>query len=762
MIPLPALKPPAHRWKFFRAGGFDQVSLSSGADLLALDQLDLKLWFALACPTRGLEFDSRTLELIDTDGDGRVRAPEITAAARWIGSLLKNPDDLLQRSEQVRLDAIRDSSPEGSDILASARQILRNLGKPEATTITLADTSDTARIFAQTRFNGDGIIPVEAAENDSVRAVLQDIIACLGSETDRSGLPGINQPMLDRFFIAAQAWLDWHQKADADDRILPLGKHTAAASSLLLSLRPKIDDYFARCRLAAFDARATDPLNRDSNAFMEMATHELTLHAAEIACLPLAKIAPDKPLPLKETTNPAWAHQLLQFHETVVQPLLGDRPSLSESDWAILQARFRPYQDWLAEKSGASVEPLGPMRIREILKGNTRKEIEELIARDKALEPEAKQIATVDRLVRYHAYIVQLLNNFVAFRDFYGGREMAIFQAGTLYLDQRACDLCLPVDDAAKHAGMAALAGTYLAYCDCTRQITGEKRQIVAAFTNGDADHLMVGRNGIFYDRQGRDWDATITKIVENPISLRQAFWAPYKKLVRLIEEQIAKRAAAADSTSTTRLESIATTATAPDRAAPATPGRKFDVGVIAAMGVALGAIGTFMAAVFSEFLELRLWQIALVLVGFVLLISLPSVIMAWLKLRKRSLGPILDANGWAINSRANLSVPFGKALTHVARLPSGAQRNLSDPYAETHSGRKRLGILLVLVLAGWCLWYFGALRTVAPWLPVSSYVEQQAVSKDHTTPDPAPLAPAPATGPAPVANGTTSESPAP
>ena len=57
----------------------------------------------------------------------------------------------------------------------------------------------------------------------------------------------------------------------------------------------------------------------------------------------------------------------------------------------------------------------------------------------------------------------------------------------------------------------------------------------------------MVGRNGIFYDRKGRDWDATITKIIDNPISIRQAFWSPYKKVVRMIEEQVAKRAAAAD-----------------------------------------------------------------------------------------------------------------------------------------------------------------------------------------------------------------------
>ncbi len=80
-----------HTWKFFRAGGFNQVVIGSGADLLNLDQLDQKLWVALACPTTGVEFDKTTLALIDTDKDGRVRAPELIAAAKWAGGLLKNP-----------------------------------------------------------------------------------------------------------------------------------------------------------------------------------------------------------------------------------------------------------------------------------------------------------------------------------------------------------------------------------------------------------------------------------------------------------------------------------------------------------------------------------------------------------------------------------------------------------------------------------------------------------------------------------------------
>src|SRR6266852_4612613 len=113
-----------HTWKFFRAGGFDQVRLDSGADLAALDQLDQKLWVALACPTTGLEFDARTLALIDTDKDGRIRAPEILAATRWAVACLKSPEDLLKSSSSVPLSAINDANPEGKQLLASAKHIL--------------------------------------------------------------------------------------------------------------------------------------------------------------------------------------------------------------------------------------------------------------------------------------------------------------------------------------------------------------------------------------------------------------------------------------------------------------------------------------------------------------------------------------------------------------------------------------------------------------------------------------------------------------
>jgi hypothetical protein len=92
-----------HCWRFFRAGGFDQVHIGSGSDVLALDTLDQKLWVALACPTSGLEFDQRTLELLDSDRDGRIRAQEIIDTVIWLRWVLKDPEVLVQKGDVLPL-----------------------------------------------------------------------------------------------------------------------------------------------------------------------------------------------------------------------------------------------------------------------------------------------------------------------------------------------------------------------------------------------------------------------------------------------------------------------------------------------------------------------------------------------------------------------------------------------------------------------------------------------------------------------------------
>lgn len=703
------LKKSGHRWRFFRIGGFDQVVLDSGEDLRRLEELDQKLWVALACPTRGLEFDSKTLDKIDTDKDGRIRAPELLAAVKWTCSVLREPGILFEASADLPLAAIDDSKPEGAALLASSRRILINLGKPEATTISLEDALDTVRIFANTRFNGDGVVCSEASDAPAVRTVIADMVACVGGVPDRSGAMGVSAAKVAEFYAAAQAFSDWHRQAEEQAAaIMPLGAATAGAAAALAAVRGKVDDYFTRCRLAAFDSRAVGVLNRAETEYAALAGQDFSAGAQELAGFPLARIVPDQPLPLRTGLNPAWHDGIAALRGQVVVPLLGERDALTVDEWQQIKAKLAPFAAWNAAQGGAAVAKLGLSRVREILAGDVRAAVEALIAQDAALAPEADAIASVEKLLRFRRDLVRLLANFVSFADFYS-KAKAIFQAGTLYLDGRSCELCSKVANVAAHATLAPMSMIYLAYCDCVRNGGAEKMTIAAAFTGGDADYLMAGRNGIFYDRQGRDWDATITKVVEQPISVRQAFWRPYKRFGKFVSDQIAKFAAGRDEAVQKKAEAGAVSAGQASgkegsKAAPAFDVAKF-AGIFAAIGLALGALGTAVAAIVTGLLKLPVWQLPLVVVGLIVVISGPSMLMALLKLRQRNLGPLLDAEGWAVNARARINIPFGGSLTSVAKLPEGADRSLADPYAEKKSPwPKVIVVLAVLAIALWVL----------------------------------------------------------
>ena len=696
----------AHTWKFFRTGGLDQVTLATGADLLALGELDQKLWVALSCPVKGLELDEKTLALIDTDGDGRIRVPELIAAIKWASLHLKDTGDLLKETDSLALAALNDATPEGKAVIASAKQILTNLGK-KADAISLADASDTAKIFAGTKFNGDGIITATSAPDAAITQLIADIIATKGAVADRSAAPGIDQPRIDAFFADCTAFTAW-----AAGDTAPLGANTAAALAAVKAVRVKVEDFFARCRLAAFDARATAIVNRTEADFAAFAAKELASSSAEIAQFPLARVEPGRALPLADGINPAWAGAIATFHAAAVTPAFGAaKTSLTAAEWTDLNGKLAAYEAWTFGRAGGSVEALGLDRVKAILASTGKDALTALVAQDAALAPEAAAIANVEKLLRYTRDLRALLHNFVNFADFYSRDRWAAFQAGTLYLDSRSCELCIKVDSPQP---LAAMSKAYIAYVNCTRA-GGAAMTVACCFSQGDSDYLFAGRHGVFYDRKGRDWDAVITSIVDNPISLRQAFWSPYKKFVRMIDEMAAKRAAAADAASNDRLSKLADkTVTAAANAAankaaqagqaptaPAEP-KKLDIGVVAAIGVAVGAIGGALATVGAKLSEFAWWQFPLILIGVMLAISLPAVLIAFLKLRQRTLGPILDANGWAINGRVKINIPFGTALTARAILPEGSIRSLEDPYEDKEAAARRrrtITITVVLVL---------------------------------------------------------------
>lgn len=676
-----------HTWRFFRSSGFDQVIIDSVEDLTNLAQLDKKLWTALACPVKGLEIDQRTLSYIDSDNDGRIRVPELLAAVDWALNHLSNKQALLTAGG-LALTAI--DAADGAKILAAAQQLLIRLGKEQAETISVEDTQDLSKMFPPNQTNGDGLIPATLAIEPELAETINDIIATLGAETDRSGEPAVSADKIKQFFADLSTLDTWQARASQESVLQPLGTQTEAACAALMAVEAKIDDYFVRVQLASFDDKATVALNGSEAQFLALGTQLLAVDSADSKNLPLAKIAPNQNLLLNQGINPAWQDAIQHF----CQQLLGDNVSeLSFGEWTQLKATFAPYRAWLAEKPSLSVSVLSAEKRHNLINSLIQEALLLLVDEDLKVADEANALVDLDKLVRYQANLVKLVNNFVSFSEFYTRQDKAIFQAGSLFIDGRSCDLTIQVSDMAKHASMAGLSNAYLVYCDCTRKHTNEKTTIVAAVTAGDAGNLMVGRNGIFYDRAGKDWDATIVKIIENAISVREAFWTPYRRLGRMINNQIQKMAAdqdkaieakTADSVSATASKAQeAAKAPADAKAAPPAP---FDVakfaGIFAAIGLAVGALGTALAAMMSGFLALIWWQMPIAIAGLLLIISGPSMVLAWFKLRQRNLSPLLDANGWAVNTNAKVSIAFGTTLTVLASLPKGAKRDLKDPFA--------------------------------------------------------------------------------
>jgi hypothetical protein len=142
---------------------------------------------------------------------------------------------------------------------------------------------------------------------------------------------------------------------------------------------------------------------------------------------------------------------------------------------------------------------------------------------------------------------------------------------------------------------------------------------------------------------------------------------------------------------------------------------------------MAVGMIGSALVALFTGLAALKWWELLMVFVGLMLVISGPAMILAWLKLRRRNIAPLLNANGWAINASSKISIPFGETLTDMAKFP---KMRLKDPFAKAGIAPwKKWCIALacvVVVLGG--LWMFNLLSWAGAKSPLKCYQKEAAV----------------------------------
>ena len=390
--------------------------------------------------------------------------------------------------------------------------------------------------------------------------------------------------------------------------------------------------------------------------------------------LPLVTEEADKPLPLTKNLNPKWLAAFAAFAKDVAAPALG-RDAVEEItrlDWAAIKAKFAPYRAWLAAKP--------------VMAADAKAKLED-----------------EERFLRYKINLVPFLRNFVNQADLYDPSTQAIYQTGTLFIAGRACSLCFHVADEGAHSALAGRSECCLVYAKLTRKGTGETRTICAALTAGCTAPLYVGRNGVFYDRDGRDWDATITKVVANQVSLREAFWAPWKKLGETIAAQVKKFVGDRQTAATAGVTKAADGTAAKDQGGNSAA----LASSIAALGVGVGMMGAAFAGLIGLIAGLPWWKTALAVIAVILAVSLPSVILTWFKLRRRDLGAILNAGGWAANRPLRFSQGLAAEFTRLATLPPGAYV-ARDPYARTPWGKILVAVLVAALAATGLAWHCG------------------------------------------------------
>lgn len=660
-------------WKFNLIGGITRVSIETGDDIAHLDELDQKLWTVLSCPVKGLEFDEKTLALMDSDKDGKIRVNEVIAAAQWLRNVLTDMDYLTEGKDNIEFSQIKSDTEEGKQVIESARLILSRLGL-EKEGISLADVNDYLAIY---------------------------------EEKCKEDYTAHDEPFTP-----------------------PYGEKSDDAETAVNAIRAKVADFFMRCKLVQFDGDAAPVLDVQVDKIATISGNDLGNSMDEIASYPLARPCKEALLPLTGGINPAWQAAFATLKELVLDVDFPGRESISEAEWNGILAKVDAYTAWKNAGETAMTEAVA----------------EQVKTHAAAIEP-------VEKLLRLCRDYFRLLHNFVVFKDFYRRDDniQAVFQAGKLYIDQRCCELCIKVEDLPKTIASAGKSGMYLLLCHCVSKVKGKEMDIAAALTDGDVKDLHEGKNAIFYDRTGQDWDVTVTKIIDNPISIRQAFWSPYRKFGNWVTDKIAKNAAEKESKQfdemTTKADAgtaefqskvaaakegetvVAADKKADDKKAP-TP---FDIakfaGIFAAIGLALGYIGSFFVDL-GGFVAGK-WYNILLLIGFiVIVISGPSMLLAWLKLRKRDLGPVLNANGWAINANVKVNTTFGATLTSMAKYPTLV---MTDPFADKKMAWWKKTLIWIVILAA--LFVVGFRLTQHRWVWQPKPVEVAATEVcDSTT----------------------------
>ena len=686
--------PETLHYRFDRFGRSYHLHISSADDLANALELDEALWVATSVPITTLRGDEVFFNLVDSDRNGRIRVEELCDAIRWVHAVLRDTQPVTDRSDVIRLDTVDEDHADGHRILLSARKMLNATSDEEQNELPLATIREVKAKVEARPVSEAGVVLPEAADDDDVSAFIKDAVSIVGGADHPSGKPGLNIEKLDAFNKALGAFLDWRAAGEPDDQaareaLYPLGGDTRDSFALLDSLRAKVDQYFVQCEAVALDEtyRAQLPPKQDALAAADFADSEQIRELMKVA--PIATPRADAVLDFEDAVNPFYVYRLAELRTRVIEPMLG-RPaaSLAQGAWSQVKDGFARYEAWLKAKPDDAVAKLGEEKMQAYREPSYAQAVRTLVEESHDTALQLDNIRLAEKLALYQKYLIELANNAISFPQLYDPEDRAIFERGSLIMDGRRFELAVLAENRAEHAKVADSSNMFVMYVEISGAKTPKPYELAVPVTSGGKGNLVVGKRGIFQTVDGVEQDARVMQIIENPISLKEAIVAPFKRIGGLITGKIEQLTGAAqkklDAATT---EAMSTIENAPDAAAappppPANAAAEADAarnrgmmagGILAAGGVALAAVGSALAYI-SKIIATHGPQAIVVGIGGALLAVLaPSIVLAWLKLRKRDLSAILEGSGWAVNARMRLSRDQAKEFTNRPPYPAGA-----------------------------------------------------------------------------------------
>lgn len=671
-----------------KLGGSYMLVVEKPEDLEHLENFDEALWVATGVPIDTLTCDRVFLEYVDHDGNGRVRTDEVREAYRWLARRLADRSTLADKSSVLRLAAIDTSHDDGKKLHAAAERILANLGKAEAQEISLDELRDRRAIMAGATTNGDGVIPPEAVEDADLAAFTRDVLEVLGCAADAGGSAGVSAELLGALREQGRAYLDWLEQGRipqgaSQTEILVWGPETPAAYEAAEALWDKLEEFFAISALTGLDTRVALKFSLNDDELSQLDLTDRAALDARLRAAPLARPTADELLDLDAETNPAYRRKLETLSELVLIRVSGrGGRRLTREQWEEVKRIFGPYREWQESRGNSPVGDLGEEKLRCYLDGPLPDRLGELINADLAVAEHLAQAKDLEKLILYQRWFMELVNNSVSFPRFYDPTQRSMVELGTLIMDGRQFKLNVKVADRAAHKRVAAHSHIFLMYVKVSARDEKENFEMVSAVTAGSTANLCVGKKGVFFTTDDREWDAEVVDLLSNPVNLWEALKSPFKRLGDFIGKQAERFSSSRykdlESGLAGKISAAGKGAPAP---APAPQASKSGATRDLLLGgsVAVAALGGTFAFVTKTIASVKPIHVLLVLGAVLLVVAVPTMVIATVKLRRRNLSMLLEACGWSVNAPMRLTARIGRLFTLVPSLPEGAHLRRDD-----------------------------------------------------------------------------------